>query len=534
MIRFPLPTRLGFTLLIALALAPADPGYAAGPTVVPPGPGQLSALLENTPNIPRNLYALTERLKLHTTTPINPIVNAVPTNYPVGREDQFYVSSGKGNVLITARLLYKTAHAYFYVQDGTKVDMKKLSASAQLFEQKTYPEDHAAFGTEWLPGIDNDAHTTVLNVLLQGAGEGGYVYAEDQFPRSVYPYSNQRKIAYINLGATALGTPSYDATVAHEFQHVIHAHMHPMDEAWINEGDSVLAQLLNGYSADSWDAAKAQKPDSQLDSADPSTGTDIYANGYLWMLYFYEHFGGNRATRLALADNTLSSIALFNDLLRRLGAHMTADQLFADWVVANFLNDPKIAGGKYGYTHTQVRSIVSSTQQLPFTAQGTLPQYSANYLDIPHTNGAPFTLNFTGHPTVPLLSTTAAPASGFWWSNRGDGVDNTLSLPPLDLRAQAHATLHYQIYYDLEQDYDYGYVEVSTDGGKTWYAQHTARMTTTNPNGTNMADGYTGASCTSGVTDQRCWINEQINLSRYAGKQILIRFEQVTDDETNG
>src|SRR5262249_49253612 len=81
---------------------------------------------------------------------------------------------------------------------------------------------------------------------------------------------------------------------------------------------------------------------------------------------------------------------------------------------------------------------------------------------------------------------------------------------------------------------DYGYVEVSSDGGKTWYTQRTAHTTHTNPNGANVGDGYTGSSCSPASKAQHCWVDEQIDLSRYAGKQILVRFEQVTDDVYNG
>jgi hypothetical protein len=520
------------TLLLLITLAPAAQGHMVQARVALPSPAQFTALLSATPNPPRDLYALADRLKLHSTVPIDPIVNARPTDYPVGRVDQFSVYTGNGNQEVSARLAYKTAHAYFYVQQGMTVDPQKLAQSAATFEQHTYPTDVAAFGSPWTPGVDNDQHVTIFNGSLQGGGEEGYVYAEDLYPRSVYPYSNQRKIMFIDIGSASPGTTGYDSTVAHELQHIIRAHLHPMDEAWINEGSSVLAQVLNGYSADGWDLSKAQRPDAQLDAWDPTSNIG-YGNGYLWMLYLYEHFGGDRATRAEMADNRLSGMALFDDLLPRLGVHESANQLFADWVVANFLNDSSIDGGRYGYTHTQVRSAPTHSVSLPFTQPGNLHQYAADYVDVPRVAGAPFTLSFTGQPTVPLLDTTP-PDPGFWWSNRGDSVDDTLTLPPLDLRSVSHAALRYQVWYDLEKDYDYGYVEVSTDGGKTWYAQHTPHTTASNLNGTNMAEGYTGSSCTSANKAQACWLNEQIDLSRYAGKQILVRFEQVTDDEYNG
>ena len=113
-------------------------------------------------------------------------------------------------------------------------------------------------------------------------------------------------------------------------------------------------------------------------------------------------------------------------------------------------------------------------------------------------------------------------------------MDTTLTLTPLDLRSVQHATLHYDLWYDLESDYDYGYVGVSTDGGKTWYAQSTPHTTNTNPNGANLGNGYTGSSCTPASQAQHCWLQEQLDLSAFSGKTVLVRFEQVTDDEYNG
>ncbi len=519
-----------------LGLAPsATPSRGAAPqTVVLPSPLQLDTLASTTLRPARNLYAITEHLKLHTTTPIDPLVNAKPTDYPVGHGDNFYIANdgNNGYMVERATIVYKTAHVYYYVQNGVHIDMANLISSANTFEQHTYPTDHAAFGNEWTPGVDNDAHITVFSGNVPGVG--GYFSAEDLYPRVVNPYSNQKKIIYINLGAEEPGTSSYDSVLAHEFQHMIHFHQHPADEAWINEGSSMLAQVLNGYTADGLDQDKADSPDTQLDSFDYANFGPYYGGGYLWLLYLYEQFGGTRVTRAILADSTLSNMALFDDVLARLHTGLTSTQVFANWLVANFLNDKTVAGGIYGYSHSTIHSVTQPANpvSLPFTLTPTMHQYGANYVDIGQTNGKAFTLTFAGKPTVPLLG-TMAPAQGFWWSNRGDSVDTTLTLPLLDLRSVAHATLHYSVWYDLEQDYDYGYVEVSTDGGATWYAQRTAHTTTTNPNGANIGNGYTGGSCNAGSKAQNCWEPETLDLSPYAGKQILVRFEQVTDDEVN-
>ena len=50
------------------------------------------------------------------------------------------------------------------------------------------------------------------------------------------------------------------------------------------------------------------------------------------------------------------------------------------------------------------------------------------------------------------------------------------------------------MWYDLETDYDYAYVEVSADGGKTWDILANEHTTITNPSGNSYGPGFTGAS----------------------------------------
>jgi immune inhibitor A len=526
------PLRVIAALLAVVVVAPGTPGHSASSAVALPSPQALDTMLTSLQRPPRNLYALTARLKLHTTTPVDPYVNHAATDYPVGSVTRFYIGNGNRNgyTLQPATLVLKTAHAYFYVQQGVQPDLKALQRSADTFEHHSYPTDHTLFGKEWTPGVDNDAHITIFNGQVPDVA--GYFSGEDLFPRVVNAYSNQRKMIYMNLGAVQPGTNGYDSVLAHEFQHMIHFNLHPADEAWINEGSSVLAEELNGYGDSGFAAAKAAAPGSQLDAWDPVNYSPYYGGGYTWMLYLYEHYGGARFTQAELADRNYSNMALFDDVLAKLGYHQRADDVFADWVIANYLNDRSIYGGRYGYTHTSEKSRVATTASLPFSNHATLPQYSASYTSIATGGSSPVTLHFTGQPTVSLLS-TVAPTTGFWWSNRGDSVDTTLTTPLLDLRAVSHATLHYQLWYELEQDYDYGYVEVSTDGGKTWFTQRAAHTTNGNPNGANIGNGYTGSSCSAASKPQHCWVNEQLDLSPYAGKKVLVRFEQVTDDEYN-
>ena len=487
---------------------------------------QTASAIATMPTPPRDLLDLSRRLRLHQIAPIDPYVVTTPRDYPVGHEDSFYVAYAQsGFFSMKATILYKTAHAYWYFASGVKPDMAALIRSARVFEARTYPTNHANFGVEWQPGIDRDPRLTILSGKVPGVG--GYYSAEDLYPRRISPYSNQRKMLYLNTESATVGTAGFDATLAHEFQHMIHWHMHPRDDAWINEGSSMLAQQLNGYTADGDDGQFAQMPDTQLDAWSINSDRDIahYGGSFLWMLYFYQHYGGQKALRTLLANSDKTGMALFDDTLRKLGSPDTSTDMFRKWVIANYLDNPALGDGSYGYRNWSVRAAISRTvSALPATVSGKVPQYATNYIDLKPVAGstAPLTVTFHGNVTTPLLS--VAIDHSFWWSNRGDVMDTTLT-HPFDLRHVKAATLRYALWYDTEKDFDYGYVEVSTDSGQTWYTQRATHTTDHDPNGQNYGNGYTGAS--------GGWVRETVDLSRYAGKAILVRFEHVTDDSYN-
>jgi hypothetical protein len=108
-----------------------------------------------------------------------------------------------------------------------------------------------------------------------------------------------------------------------------------------------------------------------------------------------------------------------------------------------------------------------------------------------------------------------------WWSNRADLSDSTLTRA-VDLTGVSSATLNFWTWYYIEDRWDYGYVMVSTDGGATWTPFTTGRTTSDDPHGNAYGPGYTGQS--------NDWVEESIDLTPYAGQQILLRFEYITDD----
>ena len=93
-----------------------------------------------------------------------------------------------------------------------------------------------------------------------------------------------------------------------------------------------------------------------------------------------------------------------------------------------------------------------------------------------------------------------------WYSTTGNDVDVSFQTKHA-VSVGADTDLSFRTWYDIEQGYDYGFVEVSADGGDNW----------------DTVKEYTGS-------DMDHWADTQtVDLSAYEGEQVLIRFEYMTD-----
>jgi immune inhibitor A len=111
-----------------------------------------------------------------------------------------------------------------------------------------------------------------------------------------------------------------------------------------------------------------------------------------------------------------------------------------------------------------------------------------------------------------------------WHGGIGDGLDvhmtRTLTLP-----AATSVSLDLRAWFDIEADWDYAYVSVSTDG--TNFVNLPGTITTqSDPNGQNQGHGITG---TSGS-----WVPASFDLSAYAGRTVQLRLRYWTDVNTHG
>ncbi len=459
---------------------------------------------------------------------VEPVVNATPPVYNEGDVISFWVSNSDTdkNWQIDAELVVKGKHVYMWREVGANVRKKDLRKAARFFDEKIYPTDREFFGSEWTPGIDNDPRLHVLNARGLGDTIAGYFSSADEIPAVIHPYSNEKEMFYLNVDNNKPGSRFYNGTLAHEFQHMIHWRQDKNETTWLNEGASELASELNGLGRTSGsrpDSVFAENPDLQLNTwPDSADSYAHYGNAYLFLTYFLSRFGED-ATKALVAnpDNGMESV---DEVLQEFASGLSADDLFGDWVIANWLDDPKAGDGQWGYPDYDVDKMQPAAryQALPVADSGIVHQYAADYITFPAAEN--LSITFDGDTITHLAATGAHSGQWAWWSNRVDESDTMLTFP-VDLSDVSAATLHFFTWYDLEDLWDYAYVEVSEDGGSTWKMLETSRTTTKNPNGNAYGPGYTGKS----AGDAADWVEEQVDLAPYAGEQVLVRFEYVTD-----
>lgn len=507
------------------SVATALPAPTVAPVATVDDLAQLAALAPE----PRDQIALVEAFKA--TGAIPAVVRATPLAVKVGDVESFWVADvQKGtNYQVQARLRYAGPVALMYIdtQLDAKIAQADIERSAKTFEEKIYPRDRALFGNESSPGIDGDPRLTILNIALRGAG--GYFSASDTVPKQVNRFSNERDMFVIGVNSYPIGDDSYASTLAHEFQHMIEWNVVRRSPTWFNEGMSTLAQDLNGYPEDRLAAGHIATPDIQLTgwATDAAQNGRHYGTSNLFLRYFHAQYGGDAAISELVKRDAGNHPDVFVEIAQRIRPEIRnfAD-LVADWAVANMLDDAKVANGRYSYNTLPETIQPEPAHQADDT---TVSQFGADYLSLPT---GPIALRFDGSTTVPLVG--AKPHSGryAWWSDRGDDSVQTLTRA-FDLRGVSAATLGFALWHEIELDYDYGFVSASTDGGATWQALKGNTTTDADPQGQNFGSGITGVSGTSGAStdgDTRGqWIDEQIDLAQFVGKQILLRFWLVSD-----
>lgn len=418
------------------------------------------------------------------------------------------------------------------------------------FDTKMYEQEVEFFGA---PAERIGEHSTVGSVSY--ADEEGRVvilvdnildenYYDNTYPSYIAGYFSStisdltdRNVMTVDsldwanrTGADAARPYMYEGTFAHEFQHLLHRDIDSAEENFINEGLSDFAQYLVGYGhSEGHVNFFMNNLKNSLTSWEDQGGLQIlgdYGNAYLFQLYLYEQFGEEFIQREF--QHQAQGIDSINAVLKEMGVKKTFQSVYQDYMAALLIDD-KYEGDKKTYNFESID--LNPNIDAAATLEKVAPAWGADFKVITPSKKLDH-LYFKG---IDFLGTSwqvmnDAEKGNVLWGNEGNQTDNFL-IKELDLTNKTNPVLSFDTKYDIEEDWDFGVVQVSTDNGETWTSlgnEHTTDSLVENgyPTIAENLPGFTGNS--------NGWVTENFDLSRYAGQQVQVAFRYMTDWGSNG
>ncbi|RMF88529.1 MAG: hypothetical protein D6736_10310 [Nitrospinota bacterium] len=235
-----------------------------------------------------------------------------------GEQETFFILDPRTRVFrqrtATARTI--RPHSVLFLDDAvilTPTLEGQIEQMVEDFETIIHPRSEQLFGEE--SDVNNDGRITILvTSLLNGTGVAGFFLPSDLFLRDTdNPFSNEQEILYVALPSSSLPLGLIEATMAHEFQHLINFQQKvlrridqglpnpPSEDLWLNEALSHLAEDLTGFSEDGDDLVNIvedyleQVEFFSLADNDAFGGSDTLQRrgaGYLFLRYLFEQAGG--------------------------------------------------------------------------------------------------------------------------------------------------------------------------------------------------------------------------------------------------
>jgi hypothetical protein len=425
---------------------------------------------------------------------------------------------------LQAGLVYATEHIYFWMEDGLNLNKAEMVAAADRLENLYYPQLTTLFGNEWQPGIDGDPHFSIVHIEGdRDAGELGWFTDANEYPDSIFEGSNEQEMLYLVMSNLDTDEQLYDGTLVHEVQHLIQWHVDANETSWMNEGLSQLAEIYMGLdTVETYDYLIA--PETRLNAWDNEVNVDAhYANAYLYALYIWEQLGDSAVQ--ALSRHPANGLAGVRAVLAEFAPDRSIEQFTADWAAANYLDSP--TDGRYGYAAIDIDDV-STYQKIEdsgFSDINEIDPFGVHYIELKVDGGA--TVSFVGDSVVPLIDNPPVRGQTFWYAPSVSNMNAVLQRP-FNLSTLNSATLTFDAWYDLEEDWDFTYLSVSEDGGASWELLVPDKAT---PG--EFGPGWNGRSA-----DEReainGWVNETVSLNSYVGKEIILRFDLLTDSAING
>ena len=346
----------------------------------------------------------------------------------------------------------------------------------------------------------------------------------------------------------------YEGVFAHEYQHLLEHYADPDEVSWVNEGLSDYAQTLVGYvdptapqpGGDShigcfegWLDPSFGGPENSLTNWGDQGGPEIlcdYGAAYSIMSVLAGRYGESFMSALHRAPG--NGLQGLDDVLASFATGKTATQVLHEWAALMALDNQagsSLTGGSVAdYTSAALWSTINWDNAESYSDPGAPPNGS-DYVEL-GSAGSLSSIDFQGSTTLPTkpvdwTSTTTAPGragDAVLFSGAANNRDEAIVRP---VSFGSSPSLSFAAQWNEEDGWDFGFVQVSADGGVSYQSLTCDDTTTTTdpgalPTAKNNVPGFTSYS--------GGWKTENCDVSAYAGQDVLLSFRAFNDPGTLG
>ncbi|MFX0149121.1 MAG: hypothetical protein ACFE8E_15410, partial [Candidatus Hodarchaeota archaeon] len=275
-----------------------------------------------------------------------------------------------------------------------------------------------------------------------------------------------------------------------------------------------------------------------------------YGASFLWALYLTDHFGGSDFMG-HFVQAGIPGIEGINAALAHFNIQMDFDDVYHDWRIANLIHSDVPGGGRYNYQSVDLGAL---TQQAYVnwadgeergtdfgntitilgydTLESRIRTYGTDYIGFDDLRKLSLFL-FNGDDLATFVEAGWEYVDPWWYSGTGDLL-NTLIATEVYVDP-GNPTLELTTYWDIEDFWDFGFVQVAVDGVGAWESEWTSlanEYTTIDHDPAahpNIVDNLPGLTSWSGFLDPDGWITMTFDLSAWAGQNIHLGFRYMTD-----
>lgn len=224
-----------------------------------------------------------------------------------------------------------------------------------------YVKDREIFGEEPTGILDNGVDATDFYIVLsEKVFTAGYFFTGDLNLTSQSPTSNEKKIFFLQLDPKDekdLAANVLSATMAHEFQHMIHfLQRGSHSDIWLEEAMSGYAEHINGFRIENKiNQLKALQANSYFDQVNEirldiwhssSDSNEVinshYGKVFLFGVWLAQNYGSNGSV-VSLLKNQTNDVAAIEAFTGK-----NFGEIYSRFMLALIVNNPDAANDGYG------------------------------------------------------------------------------------------------------------------------------------------------------------------------------------------